>query len=56
MAHGDSDTGTALSLPDGLNADALPRYLENHVPGLGELQGADLIGGGRSNLTYRLHT
>src|SRR5437879_1024096 len=40
-----------LQLPDGLREDSLRRFLSERVPALGTLRGAELIGGGRSNLT-----
>ena len=43
-----------LNLPDGLRAETLVPYLAEHLPAMGQLLGAELIAGGRSNLTYRL--
>jgi aminoglycoside phosphotransferase (APT) family kinase protein len=38
--------------PAGLDLDALQRYFAGHVPGAGRLVSAELVSGGRSNLTY----
>jgi aminoglycoside phosphotransferase (APT) family kinase protein len=40
--------------PPGIDAATLPRYLADHLPGAAEPFRFELIGGGRSNLTYRV--
>lgn len=39
---------------DGLDLPALERFFTDHVPGFGGSLSAELVAGGRSNLTYRL--
>jgi aminoglycoside phosphotransferase (APT) family kinase protein len=40
--------------PAGLDLDAVAGFFAAHVPGAGRLAGAELVSGGRSNLTYLL--
>ncbi|MBW0102884.1 phosphotransferase family protein [Pseudonocardia sp. KRD-291] len=42
-----------VTAPEGLDLPKLQAFLSDEVPGIGELR-AELIAGGRSNLTYRL--
>ena len=52
---GDEEAGTA-TVPAGIRLDPLSRYLKEHVPGAEEPLSIEMIGGGRSNLTYVLRT
>lgn len=49
-----NDALDELTLPEGIAPGPIAAFLAAHVPELGALRGATLIGGGRSNLTYRL--
>jgi aminoglycoside phosphotransferase (APT) family kinase protein len=49
-AHG---RASAVTVPAGLDLPALQRFFDAEVPGAGELR-AELLHGGRSNLTYRI--
>ena len=42
----------ASESPEGLDLDALGRWLPDHVDGAGAPVSASLLAGGRSNLTY----
>jgi aminoglycoside phosphotransferase (APT) family kinase protein len=55
--QGRATTGDAArDFPDGIDPDRLSAYLGRALPTLGRLLRAEMIGVGRSNLTYRLHT
>ncbi|MGV0044914.1 phosphotransferase family protein [Mycobacterium colombiense] len=45
---------THTAAPDGLDLQALEGFFADHVPGFSGTLSAELIQGGRSNLTYRL--
>jgi aminoglycoside phosphotransferase (APT) family kinase protein len=50
-------TGTGQrAVPDGIDWDGLNAYLTRTLPDAGSLRAATMIGGGRSNLTYRVET
>jgi aminoglycoside phosphotransferase (APT) family kinase protein len=45
-----------LPMPEGLDLDGVARFLAARVPGIGGPLMAELVAGGRSNLTYYLRT
>lgn len=53
---GEAARAATAPFPDGIEPRALSDFLERQAPEAGRLIGAEMIGGGRSNLTYRLTT
>lgn len=55
MAESEPRTGQP-PVPEGIDAAGLSRYLRQRLPECGRLLGAEMISGGRSNLTYLVQT